>query len=62
MTFSSERLSPQRPNFLQSDADIRNATQVEIDRLRVLQDAGQLSKSGAELLRVLQRDCLVHDF
>ncbi|HEX8509282.1 MAG TPA: hypothetical protein VF635_07270 [Propionibacteriaceae bacterium] len=62
MSFSSERLSPQRPIFLQSDADIRNATQVEIDRLRALQDAGQLSKSGAELLGVLQRDCLVHDF
>jgi hypothetical protein len=62
MSFSSERLSPQRPIFLQSDAEIRNATQVEIDRLCVLQDEGRLTTSGAELLGVLQRDCLVQDF
>ncbi|HEX8508399.1 MAG TPA: hypothetical protein VF635_02720 [Propionibacteriaceae bacterium] len=62
MSFSSERLSPQRPIFLQSDAEIRDATQVEIDRLRMLEDEGRLSPSGADLLGVLQRDCLVHDF
>lgn len=62
MSFSSERLSPQQPILLQSDAEIQNATQVEIDRLRILEDEDRLSMSGAELLEVLQRDCLVHDF
>jgi hypothetical protein len=62
MSFSSERLSPQPPVFLQSGAEIRDATQVEIDRLRRLQDEGRLSMSGAELLEMLQRDCLVLDF
>jgi hypothetical protein len=62
MSFSSERLAPQRPIALPCDSEIRKTTEVEIRRLRALQDEGRLSITGAELLEALQRDCLVVDF
>jgi hypothetical protein len=62
MSFSSERLMPQRPLSLPNDREITEITQSEIKRLRNLQDEGRLSMAEAELLETLQHDCRIHDF